>query len=131
MSAVSNRGVEHVGMVVSDTAGLARWYETMFGATIASRSSDNPPIIFLRFAGGSLIELVPGTAPAANPSDHVHLSLSVDVLQTAIEELLGAGVEVEKGPFDAYEGSPVVFFRDPEGNLLQLVERRSSLPQPK
>jgi len=128
--AVSTRGVEHVGMVVRDTVALAGWFGAVFGAEIVSRSSDEPPILFLRFGGGSLVELVPGTPPATTPSDHVHLSLSVDELKIAIEGLKGAGIEIEKGPFDAYEGSPVVFFRDPEGNLLQVVERRSALRQP-
>lgn len=118
-------------MVVSDPHALAGWYGTVFGATVVSRSAESPPILFLSFPGGSLVELVPGEPPATDPCDHVHLSLSVDALETAINELRQAEISIEKGPFDAYEGSPVVFFRDPEGNLLQLVERRSGLPQPK
>jgi catechol 2,3-dioxygenase-like lactoylglutathione lyase family enzyme len=128
---VDVRGVEHVGMVVGDSESLARWYADVFGARELSRSNDAPPIVFLGFGGGSLLELVPGKAPATQATDHVHMSFSVNAIPEAVKGLKGAGIALERPVFKAYEGSPVAFLRDPEGNLLQLVERVSDLPQPK
>ena len=124
-------GVEHVGMVVGDSEGLARWYADVFGARELSRSSETPPILFLGFGGGSLLELVPGKEPALQATDHIHMSFSVDIIADAVAGLKNAGIPLERPVFNAYEGSPVAFLRDPEGNLLQLVERVSDLPQPK
>lgn len=120
------RGLEHIGLAARDTIALARWYCDLFGAEVVSRSSDTPPIQFLALNSGSLIELVPaGDAPAG--CDHVHLAFGVDDLPAAVDRLEAAGGRLERPVFTAYDGSPVAFFRDPEGNLLQLVERHSSL----
>lgn len=129
---VSVVGIEHTGIAISDPAALAQWYRETLGAVEISRSSDDPPIIFLSFRGGSLLELIPEN-PNASVSetaslerigrDHVHLCFSVDNLEVAVEHLRRRGTPLERPVFVAYEGSSVAFFRDPAGNLLQLVQR--------
>lgn len=117
-------GVEHTGLVVNDTEKLASWYVATFGAQEISRSDGQPPIIFLSFGRAALIELIPATEPAAaKPSDHVHLCLSVSDISRALTSLDAAGIRLDRKPFDAYDGSRVAFLRDPEGNLVQLVQR--------
>lgn len=117
-------GVEHTGMLVNESESLATWYKELFGAVEVSRSEGSPPIVFLSFGGGSLLELVPAKeSDWATPSDHVHLCLAVAELNQAVGRLRGHDILLEKPVFEAYDGSRVAFFRDPEGNLLQLVER--------
>lgn len=129
--AVPVLGYEHTGVFYKDTEAAAAWYIRHFGAREVSRSAGAPPIIFLSFGGASLLEMVPaGDQPEAEPSDHAHLSLAVKNLKDAVAGLEEAGISLVKPVFEAYEGSPVAFFRDPEGNLVQLVERVSSLPLP-
>lgn len=118
-------GVEHTGMIVRDSQGLADWYSRVLGARVVSRSDDSPPIIFLSFGGASLLELIPADGPDAprKPSDHVHFCLAVEDLEKAVAALAALEISLERPVFLAYDGSPVAFFRDPEGNLLQLVQR--------
>lgn len=126
MSAIDVNGIEHTGMLVNNTALLARWYTELFGATEVSRSESDPPIIFLGFGGGSLLELVPASEEKwATPTDHVHLCLSVPSLDKAVAAIRESGTALDRPVFEAYDGSRVAFFRDPEGNLLQLVQRIS------
>lgn len=126
MSSISLNGIEHTGMLVNNTELLARWYSELFGATVVSRSGSDPAIIFLGFGGGALLELVPASEEQwATPTDHVHLCLSVPSLDRAVAGLRESGTALDRPVFKAYDGSRVAFFRDPEGNLLQLVERVS------
>ncbi|MDA3951648.1 MAG: VOC family protein [Spirochaeta sp.] len=120
-AAVSVIGVEHTGVMVPDPPALARWYRETLGAVEISRSTDDPPVMFLSFGGGALLELIPAKGDADR--DHVHLCLSVDNMDAAVGALAAHGVALEKPVFTAYEGSAVAFFRDPAGNLLQLVQR--------
>lgn len=124
MKTVQVNGIEHTGMLVNDTESLAHWYEALFGAREISRSDSSPPIIFLRFGGGALLELVPASDERlGSPTDHVHLCFSVSSLDKAVDALREREISLDRPLFEAYEGSRVAFFRDPEGNLLQLVER--------
>ncbi len=116
-------GVEHVGVLARDPEALAAWYGETFGAVEVSRGTDTPAVIFLRFGGGALLELVPAGESAAAPNDHVHVCFSVRDIEAAERGLRERGVVLEREIFTVYEGSRVAFFRDPEGNLLQLAQR--------
>lgn len=126
---VRARGYEHTGVFARDTEELARWYRETFGGTELSRSKTTPPIVFLHFGAGAAIELVPVPEDAdpddtrGDANDHVHLCLTVSEIGDAIERLRSRGVPIERERFAAYDGSHVAFVRDPEGNLVQLVER--------
>jgi len=115
------RGLEHIGVRTPDTVTLSRWYRDVFGAEVVSTDGKEAPIYFLSFGGGALIELIPDAAATA--TDDVHLCFSVDRIGEQVDALRSMGVEVVREPFVAYEGSVTAFFRDPAGNLVQLVER--------
>ncbi|MFP4212466.1 MAG: VOC family protein [Alkalispirochaeta sp.] len=115
------RGLEHIGIRTRDTRTLSRWYGEVFGAKIVSTDDGDPAIYFLSFGGGGLVELIPDIAATA--TDDVHLCLSVDDIDGQVNALRSMGVDVVRQPFTAYEGSVTAFFRDPAGNLVQLVER--------
>jgi len=124
-------GYEHTGIFFKNTENMAEWYCDNFGAKEVSRSDSKNPIIFISFGNSSLLELVPANdSPNSEPDDHCHFSLAVKNLESAIKGLESIGIQLDKPVFKAYDGSPVAFFRDPEGNLIQLVERISNLPLP-
>jgi len=123
-NSIRTNGIEHIGMLVQDTEALAAWYCNLFGASEVSRSKDDMPIIFLSFGYGALIELVPTSDNVIEEvRGHIHISFSVDDIAAAAEVLSRKGTALDRPIFEAYDGSKVAFFRDPEGNLVQLVER--------
>ncbi|HSH93216.1 MAG TPA: VOC family protein, partial [Roseimicrobium sp.] len=52
-----------------------------------------------------------------------HLALRVDSIETSKTELTSRGVVFTENVKPAGGGGKVLFFKDPEGNLLHLVER--------
>lgn len=123
-ASIAVRGIEHVGLLARDPVALAAWYRATFGATVVSRSGDDPPVLFLGFGAAALLELIPTTdTRLSQPSDHVHLCLTVASLDSALVRLRDAGIAPVREPFAAYDGSMVAFLADPEGNAVQLVER--------
>lgn len=124
-------GYEHTGLLARDPESLSAWYVRMFGGRVVSRSEDSPAIVFVVFGRSSLLEFVPaGDSPHGEANDHAHFSFAVSSLESAVRSLEGEEIALDRPVFQAYDGSPVAFFRDPEGNLVQLVERRSDLEPP-
>jgi lactoylglutathione lyase len=53
-----------------------------------------------------------------------HIALTVDDLDTTLEELAGQGIEPERPPYQVREGgSRICFVRDPDGYRVELIER--------
>jgi lactoylglutathione lyase len=53
-----------------------------------------------------------------------HIAVSVDELNSVLEELAGKGIEPEKPPYRVREGgSRICFVRDPDGYRIELIER--------
>jgi lactoylglutathione lyase len=53
-----------------------------------------------------------------------HIAVSVDELDSVLEELAGKGIEPEKPPYRVREGgSRICFVRDPDGYRIELIER--------
>ena len=122
MRPIETRGIEHIGVQAHDTESLTRWYKTVFGAREVSRSDDDPAIIFLKIGDGALMEFVP--APdGSDVKGTTHICFDVSSINQALNELGAHAIPLAKPPFTAYDGSRTAFFSDPEGNLLQLVER--------
>lgn len=56
------------------------------------------------------------------------LSLAVEDMETTVSELKRRGVEITAGPEQQAWGGVLAWFKDPEGNILTLVEQGSSDP---
>ena len=53
-----------------------------------------------------------------------HIALTVDDLDTTLEELGSQGIEPERPPYQVREGgSRICFVRDPDGYRVELIER--------
>jgi catechol 2,3-dioxygenase-like lactoylglutathione lyase family enzyme len=103
-----------------------------YGETLGlpSRGASHGAAIF--DVGGQDLRLSP--VPATNPSDHTVLGFAVSSLADATAALRSRGVSFErfaqlpldeKGVLTTPEGARVAWFRDPDGNLLSLVEYKS------
>ena len=127
--------LEHVAMAYRDTDAAAQWFCDVLGFDIVFQAIH--PAFGVNFyfvkdpAGKGLIEIIP--MPPDNPVDlndtktaHIHVAFDVDDMDVAVEELTSKGVVFEGPP--AFMGpNRLVFFRDPDGAPLQLVQRPNPL----
>lgn len=120
--------VEHIGLPARDTVALKDWYVRVLGAVVVYADNQTPPAFILRLPGDTLIEIYQANSSAPQTADNKlagwrHLALRVPSIAAAKTELEGRGVTFTDSVKPAMGGGKVLFFADPEGNLLHLVER--------
>ena len=120
--------LEHAGVAARDSRALADWYRTALGATTLWTNDANPPAFLLALPGGGIVEVYPSTEPATEAAPNGrqglrHLALKVVSIEKARTHLETAGIVFSDPVKPAGGGGRVLFFEDPEGNLLHLVER--------
>lgn len=110
------------------TARLAeaeRFYGNVLGLTLKSRSDG----ALVYDVGGSDLRVSP--VPSTRPTAHTVAGFAVSGLHDVVATLSRRGVTLERFPgfrHDARgivrtpDGAAVVWFRDPDGNLLSIVE---------
>ena len=101
-------GLNHVALEVADVDEALEWYGRSFELTLRGRGGG---MAFVDLGDQFL-----GFSPRREqpPDDHRHFGLVVDDLKTARRALVEAGAEILSG-----RG---LTFRDPWGNLVQVVE---------
>lgn len=126
--------VEHLGVAARDPVGLAEWYARVLGAAHVFECDNpgKPPTRFLRLPGGLVLEIYPTTHHLGETGTNSlagwrHLALQVASVEAARGELERRGVSFSETIKPAGGGGRVLFFQDPEGNLLHFVERPANL----
>jgi catechol 2,3-dioxygenase-like lactoylglutathione lyase family enzyme len=123
------QGLEHLGIASPDPDRLAKWYVERLGFVVvfydlASRTS------FVKAPNGSMFEIIAAegeAAPVKRSSPGLrHMAITVDDFETDYASLKLAGVTFLAEPV-INSGSKVVFFEDPDGNILHLIERPNPL----
>lgn len=124
-------GIEHTAIASPDPEALGRWYADVLGFTI-NYHSPSSKTTFVRAPNGSMLEIITakgerGAAEMRTPGLR-HLALAVDDFNAAYAKLKAAGVKFLGEP-EFSTGNTVVFFTDPDGNLLHLLHRETPLPE--
>ena len=118
--------LDHVVIAVSDWERSNAFYRDVLGAEIVPRG----PSYAYRFGEQQLNVHGPGGDPypvAADPIRPGNSDLCFlwsGPIDTAVEHLGGLGVEIEEGPVPrpgARGEGRSVYFRDPDGSLLELI----------
>lgn len=116
--------IDYTVIFVRDMAAMRRFYEDVLGFVLARELS--PRWLEYRVGANTLALATPGLTaadpPTPNGSAALQLAFKVaapDVDRCA-EELLRRGVEVLSPPTDRAFGHRTLFFRDPDGNLLEI-----------
>ena len=123
-------GVEHIALCAEDVPSLIAWYQKIFQVDLIKEGPDGP--FFLKFSDGFLIEFIEtaGDIPPV-PKDKEkgfrHIALTVSSLEEMVGMLKKEGVEVVDDFKTVSNGTRLFLFRDIEGNLIQLVERKIPL----
>ena len=114
----------HIALLTANCDRLRAFYTEVLGFPLAGAYSDRR-IIFIG-AGTTAIELIEQPeASAGRPGGWGHVAFEVENVDATYAELVSQGVPFHVEPKDFPEGAPVAriaFFRDPDGNELQLVQ---------
>jgi glyoxylase I family protein len=120
---------EHLGLAASDPPALKDWYIRVLGARLLIQLSQSPPAFMLEFSGGLWLEIYAAESTAGPLGNKVagwrHLALRVENIESARNQLAALGVRFDEPVKPAGGAGRILFFSDPEGNLLHLAERPS------
>ena len=109
----------------SRTDQAERFYSDVLGLPLQAHSLG----ALVYDVGGTALRVTP--VPASRPSEHTVLGFAVADIDPVIAELQQRGVPLERFPgfphdrsgvVRAPDGSKVAWFRDPDGNLLSVVQ---------
>jgi len=123
-----NFSVEHLGLPARDPVALKDWYARILGAKVVFNNNHTPPAFLLALPGEVMLEIYGGDLALPQTSNNKlngwrHVALRVDSIPAAKAELEQRGLKFTDDVKPAAGGGKVLFFQDPEGNLLHLVER--------
>ena len=140
---MSDPTAHHVGITVADLDRAVDFYVETFDLDVLAEFSvggdafaeavavDGASAEFAHLdAGDAVVELVaydpadeagPADDPELNRSGAIHLGLSVDDVE-AFSADLAADVETLSPPRTTESGTTVLFVRDPEGNLIEVLD---------
>lgn len=122
------KGIDHVGICTKDTDMLANWYSKVLGFKVFSvNQAKNPKTYFLSHQDGSMVEIYSADTSSENTNNKVrglrHIALVTDAFEQDYQNLKENNVEFIGEPNQGPTGNKTVFFRDPEGNILHLMQR--------
>jgi catechol 2,3-dioxygenase-like lactoylglutathione lyase family enzyme len=120
--------LDHLVIAVTDLEYSTAFYENVLGATVVSLPGDR---IAYRIGGQQLNVHSPGTAAAApraadsvRPGNSDLCFIWDGPVATMLEHLRARGVAIVEGPVEqvgAHGPGHSVYFRDPDGSLLELI----------
>ena len=129
----------HIAFNCKDRAAQERFYTKLLGFRRARVFNAGTPdeFVMLRL-GGTCLELfqahgVPDSAQAAEqPVGFKHLAFEVEDIEATVRELQAAGLEPQNiiDCSALVPGLRICFFRDPEGNLTELMQGWSDEADP-
>ena len=139
------RGPNHFNVVVEDIDAIKEFYGKVVGLAIKDEFEISEPelsrglgvddavlkVIFWHIPeSDTTIEMVeyatPTSAPVAkeptNRLGYGHLAFTVEDIDAVYEELSARGAEFVSPPVTVAGGVKFCFFKDPEGNILEIIQ---------
>lgn len=118
------RAIDYTVIIVRDLEPMRRFYEDVLGLSLLRELSPN--WIEYQIGGNTLALSRPGLtasdAPVPTGTAALQLAFKVSVSQVdqCAEELARKGIAILSPPTDRDFGHRTLFFRDPDGNLLEI-----------
>lgn len=118
------RAIDYTAVFVRDMAAMRRFYEDILGFPLSRELS--PGWIEYRVGNNTLALARPSRTAADVPTPDGSASLqlafkvSASEVDQCADELVRQGVELFSPPTDQSFGHRTLFFRDPDGNLLEV-----------
>lgn len=121
------KGIEHFAIASPDPQRLAEYYVSTLGFKVTYAYSGN---FFVEASDGGLIEIIPSEGERPDAAMRTpglrHVAIEVDDFDAAYRQLMEQGIRFEAEPYEN-EGNRLVFFKDPDGNLLHLIKRQKPI----
>ena len=121
-------GIEHFAIASPNPKRLAEWYVANLVFEITFEYAGN---YFVEAKNGALIEIIPAEGEkhesAMRTPGMRHIAIAVSDFDAAYEQLKQQGVTFTGDPYEN-QGNRLVFFTDPDGNLIHLIQRATPLP---
>jgi catechol 2,3-dioxygenase-like lactoylglutathione lyase family enzyme len=120
----SIRAIDYTVILVRDMVAMRRFYEDVLRFPMTRELAAG--WIEYRIGGNTLALARPGRlakdapTPAGSASLQLAFRVAADDVDRCAEELLRHGVELLERPTDQPFGHRTLFFRDPDGNLLEV-----------
>ena len=117
--------IQHCSVVVQSLERAAAFYRDVLGLTLRMKSDG--ALVF--DVGGSDLRVAP--IPSTTRGEHTVMGFAVDDVDTVIASLRARGVvferfpgfpHAENGTVISPDGAKVAWFRDPDGNILSVVQ---------
>ena len=123
-------GIDHPAIAAEDVDRLSDWYCDVLGYEKVVRH--DKPVWILRARDRTLLEVIPrDETPRPERTTWTpgwsHLALRVDDFDAAVAELDEKGVQWTGKETGAIGGGRVRNFVDPDGNMLQILQRPEHL----
>jgi catechol 2,3-dioxygenase-like lactoylglutathione lyase family enzyme len=118
------RAIDYTVIFVRDMAAMRRFYEDILGLALQRELS--PTWLEYQLGGNTLAlakpSLTASDAPTPRGSASLQLAFKVSAadVDACADELLRRGVTLVSPPTDHAFGHRTLFFRDPDGNLLEM-----------
>ena len=125
-------GIDHVAITAADLEATCAFYDRLFGAkTVVNHAPDGRPLVRQLQIGGAVLSV----HQAGNGLDLVARAPTIGAgdicfrwsgtVEDAVQHLTAKNVAIVEGPAPrrTNEGRPSksVYFRDPDGNLIELM----------
>jgi catechol 2,3-dioxygenase-like lactoylglutathione lyase family enzyme len=127
---LSITAMDHIVLNVRDMETVLHFYTDVLGLKgerIADYHQGKVPFPSVRISSDTLIDLFPMSAEAELPSsvnlNHFCMVIPPTDMQGVIDHLAAHGVAVEEGPgtrWGAHGNGTSIYFRDPEGNRIEI-----------
>jgi catechol 2,3-dioxygenase-like lactoylglutathione lyase family enzyme len=128
------RAIDYTVVFVRDMAAMRRFYEDILGFRLSRELS--PGWIEYRVGDNTLAlarpRLTAGDVPTPKGSASLQLAFKVSApeVDRCADELVRQGVNVVSPPTDQAFGHRTLFFRDPDGNLLEVFAENLTVERP-
>ena len=122
------KGMDHVALVTTDVERATKFYTEVVGLRETARleTTHSGTIVFVG-VNGTTVELFGGGKPTAAADGgevgYKHICFLVDDVDAEYARLKDRNVEFDMEPATVDAGLRIAFFRDPDGNRVELMQR--------
>jgi catechol 2,3-dioxygenase-like lactoylglutathione lyase family enzyme len=114
------KAVRHTGIRIGDVAKSKEFYGKLLGMTELPRPELPIPGAWYE-CNGVQVHLIGESAAMRGPGVGPHIALQVEDLEEAKQELNARGIAFQElTPPPSMRAKPVLFVRDPDGNVVEL-----------